>query len=132
MAVNSYREDEHMENSDKKKIIIRLFSYLKNYKKSVIGVLLCMAVTVAIQLVNPLLIEEAIDHHIAVGDYRGLMEIGIFAVALNILFLIMVKVRMYVMSRCACRTDMSNRSESRAALGYVFRVSSSWNHWMRM
>ena len=33
MAVNSYREDEHMENSDKKKIIIRLFSYLKNYKK---------------------------------------------------------------------------------------------------
>ena len=99
MAVNSYREDEHMENSDKKKIIIRLFSYLKNYKKSVIGVLLCMAVTVAIQLVNPLLIEEAIDHHIAVGDYRGLMEIGIFAVALNILFLIMVKVRMYVMSK---------------------------------
>lgn len=99
MAVNSYREDEHMENSDKKKIIIRLFSYLKNYKKSVIGVLFCMAVTVAIQLVNPLLIEEAIDHHIAVGDYRGLMEIGIFAVALNILFLIMVKVRMYVMSK---------------------------------
>lgn len=62
MAVNSYREDEHMENSDKKKIIIRLFSYLKNYKKSVIGVLLCMAVTVAIQLVNPLLIELSLIH----------------------------------------------------------------------
>ena len=111
MAVNSYREDEHMENSDKKKIIIRLFSYLKNYKKSVIGVLLCMAVTVAIQLVNPLLIEEAIDHHIAVGDYRGLMEIGIFAVALNILFLIMVKVRMYVMSKISNDVLMVIRQE---------------------
>lgn len=111
MAVNSYREDEHMENSDKKKIIIRLFSYLKNYKKSVIGVLLCMAVTVAIQLVNPLLIEEAIDHHIAVGDYRGLMEIGIFAVALNVLFLIMVKVRMYVMSKISNDVLMVIRQE---------------------
>lgn len=111
MAVNSYREDEHMENSDKKKIIIRLFSYLKNYKKSVIGVLICMAVTVAIQLVNPLLIEEAIDHHIAVGDYRGLMEIGIFAVALNILFLIMVKVRMYVMSKISNDVLMVIRQE---------------------
>ena len=111
MAVNSYREDEHMENSDKKKIIIRLFSYLKNYKKSVIGVLFCMAVTVAIQLVNPLLIEEAIDHHIAVGDYRGLMEIGIFAVALNILFLIMVKVRMYVMSKISNDVLMIIRQE---------------------
>ena len=111
MAVNSYREDEHMGNSDKKKIIIRLFSYLKNYKKSVIGVLLCMAVTVAIQLVNPLLIEEAIDHHIAVGDYRGLMEIGIFAVALNILFLIMVKVRMYVMSKISNDVLMVIRQE---------------------
>ena len=111
MAVNSYREDEHMENSDKKKIIIRLFSYLKNYKKSVIGVLLCMAVTVAIQLVNPLLIEGAIDHHIAVGDYRGLMEIGIFAVALNILFLIMVKVRMYVMSKISNDVLMVIRQE---------------------
>lgn len=111
MAVNSYREDEHMENSDKKKIIIRLFSYLKNYKKSVIGVLLCMAVTVAIQLVNPLLIEEAIDQHIAVEDYRGLMEIGIFAVALNILFLIMVKVRMYVMSKISNDVLMVIRQE---------------------
>lgn len=111
MAVNSYREDEHMENSDKKKIIIRLFSYLKNYKKGVIAVLLCMAVTVAIQLVNPLLIEEAIDHHIAVGDYRGLMEIGIFAAVLNIVFLIMVKVRMYVMSKISNDVLMVIRQE---------------------
>ncbi len=111
MAVNSYREDEHMENSDKKKIVIRLFSYLNNYKKGVIAVLLCMAVTVAIQLVNPLLIEEAIDQHIAVGDYRGLMEIGIFAAVLNIVFLIMVKVRMYVMSKISNDVLMVIRQE---------------------
>ena len=63
-----------------------------------IGVLLCMAVTVAISLVNPLLIEEAIDHYIANKDMRGLMGLGLFALGLNIIFIIMVKIRMYVMA----------------------------------
>ena len=98
MAVNSYREDEFMENTDKKKIFRRLFSYLLDYKAILIGVLLCMAVTVAISLVNPLLIEEAIDHYIANKDMRGLMGLGLFALGLNIIFIIMVKIRMYVMA----------------------------------
>ena len=32
MAVNSFREDEYMENTDKKKILSRLLSYLLDYK----------------------------------------------------------------------------------------------------
>lgn len=98
MAVNSFREDEQMENGEKKQIIIRLFSYLKDHKKGVLGVLICMAVTVAISLVNPLIIENAIDQHISVGDWNGLVKIGIFALALNVIYMIMVKIRMYVMS----------------------------------
>ena len=82
----------------KKKIFRRLFSYLLDYKAILIGVLLCMAVTVAISLVNPLLIEEAIDHYIANKDMRGLMGLGLFALGLNIIFIIMVKIRMYVMA----------------------------------
>ena len=38
MAVNSYREDEFMENTDKKKIMRRLFSYLLAYKLSLIHI----------------------------------------------------------------------------------------------
>ena len=76
MAVNSYREDEFMENTDKKKIFRRLFSYLLDYKAILIGVLLCMAVTVAISLVNPLLIEEAIDHYIANKDRSEERRVG--------------------------------------------------------
>lgn len=98
MAVNSYREDEFMENTDKKKILKRLFSYLLEYKWILAGVLLCMGVTVAISLVNPLLIEEAIDHYIAEKDFSGLLKLGVFALALNIIFIVMVKVRMYVMA----------------------------------
>ncbi len=98
MAVNSFREDEFMENTDKKKILKRLFSYLLEYKWILFAVLLCMGVTVAISLVNPLIIEEAIDHYIRESDFSGLMRLGVCALALNILFVLLVKVRMYVMS----------------------------------
>lgn len=98
MAVNSFREDEFMKKTDKKKILHRLLSYLLEYIGLIIAVLLCMGVTVAISLVNPLLIEAAIDHYIARSDYPGLLKLGIFALLINIVFIIMVKVRMYVMS----------------------------------
>ena len=98
MAVNSYREDEFMENTDKKKIMRRLFSYLLAYKGAIIAVLICMGITVAISLVNPLLIEEAIDNYIAKSDLPGLLRLGIFALVLNVIFIFMVKLRMYVMA----------------------------------
>lgn len=99
MAVNSYREDEFLESTDKKKILMRLLSYLFVYKAQIVGVLLCMAVTVAISLINPLIIEEALDNYVANKDFPGLMKLGIFALVLNVIFIIMVKVRMSVMAR---------------------------------
>ena len=48
MAVNSFREDEQMKNTQKKQIILRLFSYMNKYKLAVFGVFCCMCVTVAI------------------------------------------------------------------------------------
>lgn len=98
MAVNSFREDEHMENTDKKKILRRLLSYLFVYKGAIAGVLLCMGITVAISLINPLIIEEALDHYVADSDLPGLVRLGIFALVLNIIFIIMVKLRMYIMA----------------------------------
>lgn len=111
MAVNSYRDDEQMENTDKGKITRRLFSYLKNYKAGVLGVLLCMAVTVAIKLVNPLLIEHAIDDYIAVSNLNGLAVIGIVAVVINVIYIVMVKVRMYVMSLISNKILLTIRQE---------------------
>lgn len=99
MAVNSYREDEHLESTDKKKILLRLLSYLFVYKGPIIGVLLCMGITVGISLINPLFIEEALDNYVANGDIPGLFKLGAFALVINILFIVMVKVRMSMMAR---------------------------------
>lgn len=98
MAVNSYREDEFLESTDKKKILMRLLSYLFVYKAQIVGVLLCMGVTVAISLINPLIIEEALDNYVANKNFPGLVKLGVFALVLNIIFIIMVKVRMSVMA----------------------------------
>lgn len=111
MAVNSFREDEKLQNENKSKIISRLFSYLKNYKIGVLGVLLCMGITIAIKLVNPLLIESAIDDYIAVSDYTGLYKIGIIAIVINVVYIMMVKVRMYVMSLISNKILLEIRQE---------------------
>ena len=99
MAVNSYREDEQLESTDKKKILMRLLSYLFVYKGPIIGVLFCMSITVAISLINPLIIEEALDTYVANGNLPGLLKLGAFALAINILFIVLVKVRMNIMAR---------------------------------
>ena len=98
MAVNSYREDEFMENTDKAKITKRLLSYLLDYKREVAAVLLCMAVTIVISLINPLIIEEALDNYVANSDLPGLLKLGVFALVINVLFILLVKARMYIMA----------------------------------
>lgn len=111
MAVNSFREDEQMKNTQKKQIILRLFSYMNKYKFAVFGVLCCMGVTVAIKLINPLLIETAIDDHVAENDMNGLMLIGLIAVIINVLYFILIKVRMYTMSVISNKILLDIRQE---------------------
>ena len=98
MAVNSYREDEFMANTDKVKITKRLLAYLFDYKKEVVGVLLSMGIAIVISLINPLIIEEALDNYVANSNLPGLLKLGIFALAINVLYIILVKVRMYIMA----------------------------------
>lgn len=98
MAVNSYRDDEQMDHTSRKKIIRRLLGYLFAFKGAVLGVMVLMAGAIAISLLNPLLIEEALDNYIARRDFEGLVRLGILALALNLVYIVLVKIRMYKMS----------------------------------
>lgn len=111
MAVNSYKEDEELEGIGKKETLKRLFAYMLKYKFQVFGVILCMLVTVVITLINPLIIEEAIDVYIAGKDIPGLLHLAAFTVIINIIFIIMVKVRMYVMAKISNQILMEIRQE---------------------
>ncbi len=99
MAVDSYRKDEQVSSVGKRQTLMRLFSYLLQYRLQVVGVLFCMLITVIISLINPLIIERAIDVNIANSDFSGLIQLAVFTLVINIIFIIMIKVRMYVMAK---------------------------------
>ena len=99
MAVNSYKDDEQSYERNKAQTLIRLFSYLLKYKWQIILVLLIMGYGVAVSLVNPLIMESAIDDYVAVGDLGGLYKLLIIALVINLILVVTVKVRMYVMAK---------------------------------
>lgn len=111
MAVNSYREDEKVTVMSKTKVILRLFKYMGRYKGKVLIVILVMGISVAISLINPLLIEKAIDDYLAVKDMNGLMRLGVFVVIINVIFIIMVKIRMYIMAIVSNKILLEIRQE---------------------
>lgn len=98
MAVNSFRTDEQLKQTDKKKIAIRLLHYLKDYKLRVVAVLVCMGVAVAIELLNPMIIEVVIDKYIAKKNMNGLIRMSLFALGINLVYLIAIKIRIYFMN----------------------------------
>lgn len=99
MSFNSYKEDEQVSSVSKSATLLRLFSYLLAYKKKIVLVLLIMAFCVMVSLINPLLLEEAVDTYIAVGDMAGLIRLILFALVLNVLMVGGIKLRMYIMAK---------------------------------
>lgn len=99
MSFNSYKEDEQVSSVSKSATLLRLFSYLLAYKKEIVLVLFIMAFCVMVSLINPLLLEEAVDTYIAVGDMAGLIRLILFALVLNVLMVGGIKLRMYIMAK---------------------------------
>lgn len=99
MAINSTREDEQTIESGKVKTLLRLFSYLLSYRKEIFFVLLIMAFCVGVSLLNPLIIESAIDDYIGKRNFPGLVRLIGFALVLNVLMAAFVKLRMHIMNR---------------------------------
>ncbi len=99
MSVNSFREDEEQKQSIKLDVIARLLKYLLSYRKTIAAVLLIMAVTTAVTLINPLLVERALDVEVYSKNLRGLLIIGGIALVLNLIYLVGVRVRMQLMAK---------------------------------
>ncbi len=111
MAVNSYKEDENLNEMGKLKTLGRLFSYLLSHKTSIFVVLLIMAYCVCVSLINPLIIESAIDNHISTGDYAGLYRLAAIALVLNAILIILVKARMYIMAKVCNKVLVTIRQQ---------------------
>ncbi len=111
MSINSYKEDEQTIQSGKVRTLLRLLSYLLAYKIEIAFVLLIMMFCVVVSLLNPLVMEEAVDNYIARGDLYGLTRLILFAVILNLLMIGGIKTHMYIMAKICNRILLTIRQE---------------------
>ncbi|MCR5824216.1 MAG: ABC transporter ATP-binding protein/permease [Lachnospiraceae bacterium] len=111
MAVNSVKKDENTALADKTKTILRLAKYLLNYKGTIFIVLLVIAVATAITLVNPLIMEYAVNVCIVNKDYEAIYRVVIIALILNLVLFGAVKARMYLMAKISNKILVTVRDE---------------------
>ena len=111
MAINSYKRDEEHIEVNKLSTLLRLFRYLLDYKLQIIGVLFIMAYCVTVSLLNPIIIETAIDQYIKLKDYPGLCKLIIFALLLNLIMIFLIKTRMYLMAKICNKILVTIRQE---------------------
>lgn len=112
MSINAIREDEETSSVSKKTTILRLFKYLLSYRITIVIVIIIMLTTVAISIINPLLIERAIDVHIVANqDKNGLTKLIGFSLGLNVVLILLIKLRMYLMAKMSNDVLLTIRQE---------------------
>lgn len=111
MSVNTFKEDEDIQQSLRLSVIKRLLAYLKNYKKSVFTALVLMILAVSVNIINPYFIKIGIDEFIAAGNIRGLGFLGGIMVVVNILSMIASRKRIMIMGRTSNKILMEIRED---------------------
>lgn len=111
MAVNSYKEDEVSIERSKLQTLKRLVSYLFAYKWQIAVVLAIMGYGVFVSLVNPLIMESAIDDYIGAGDFSGLYHLLFIALLLNLVLVFTIKLRMFIMAKICNNILLTIRQE---------------------
>jgi ATP-binding cassette subfamily B multidrug efflux pump len=111
MSINNFREDELTKEVIKRTTIKRLFKYMLAYKKVVGIVLSIMLVIITVTIVNPLFMEIAIDQYIANANYTGLFFIAGIALSINLLAMILSKIRIRLMAEVTNKILVQIRQE---------------------
>ena len=111
MSVNSYKTDEQLKEKSKSVTLRRLFAYLLPYKKEIAAVLAMMGYGVAVSLLNPQIMQRAIDVDIAEKNVPGLLKLLGIALTVNILLVLTIKVRMYIMAGVCNKILLTIRQE---------------------
>ncbi|MDO4765325.1 MAG: ABC transporter ATP-binding protein [Eubacteriales bacterium] len=110
-TVSGYKQDEAVSKVSNIVTIRRLFRYMLKYKKQVLAVILMMAITTGVTIVNPLLVKVVVDNYIEKSDYQGIFLILGIGVALNLLMAVCVRARILMMGRISNQVLLEIRQE---------------------
>ena len=108
---NATRHDENDIKMNKREVVARLLKYLKGHILEIVLTLLAMGGAVTISLINPLIMEKAVDEYIPNKDVNGLIKLAAFAVVLNIVFMLLNKARTYLMALLSNKIVRDIRNE---------------------
>lgn len=111
MPVNTAREDERMREVPKKDTLLRLFRYLFLFKEKLVRVSVLVLLTLAISLATPLVIERAIDVHIAQSDIKGLLILAAIGFVIFVVYMVCTRRWMYLMADVTNRVLLAIRQE---------------------
>ena len=109
--ISGYKQDEAVSKVAKAVTVRRLFAYMKKYKKEVALVLLLMAVTTAVTMINPLLVKAAVDDYISRADVPGLLRLLALAVGLNLILAVCLRARILIMGKVSNYVLLEIRQE---------------------
>ncbi|AVM70353.1 multidrug ABC transporter ATP-binding protein [Lachnospiraceae bacterium oral taxon 500] len=109
--ISGYKQDEAVSKVAKAVTVRRLFAYMKKYKKEVALVLLLMAVTTAVTMINPLLVKAAVDDYISRADVAGLLRLLALAVGLNLILAVCLRARILIMGKVSNYVLLEIRQE---------------------
>ncbi len=109
--MNSYKTDEAQVHKSSFETMPRLFKYLLKYKKRIALVFLLMAAGTAVELINPLLQERAVDKYIIVGNAAGLIRLVLIGAVINVLAVLAMKLRMYLMAKTSNKVIQELRQQ---------------------
>ena len=109
--ISGYKQDETVSKVAKAVTVRRLFSYMKKYKKEVALVLLLMAMTTAVTMINPLLVKAAVDDYIVRSDVPGLFRLLAIAVGLNLILALCMRIRFLTMGKVSNHVLLEIRQE---------------------
>lgn len=111
MSVNSAKQDELQREVPKKVTLMRMYSYLLAYKKTLAYVAVLILITLAATLAGPLMIERAVDVYVANADTKGLLRLGLLAFVLFAAYAISTRTYMIVMADVTNKILLTIRQE---------------------
>lgn len=111
MSVNSARQDELQREVSKRETLLRLFRYMLAYKKELMIAVVLILITLLITLAAPLMIERAVDVHVAGKDVQGLFRLSVAAFILFLIYWLGTRKSLLIMADVTNRVLLTIRQE---------------------
>lgn len=111
MARNSVKQDEELKKHSNREIVLRLLPYMKPFKLKVFIVVSLLVFVMLCGLLNPYLLQKAIDDYIGNKNINGLLLIGGIMIFLNFLAMLASKLRINIMASVTNKILLNIRHE---------------------